>query len=69
MNCIEIAKKAIAETQEASRFVSPELRKLLAFGQVAIIISKMNEPSAGLKVLRLEDALLEISTMLQEEGV
>lgn len=68
MNCIEIAKRAIADTQEASRFVGSDVRRLMAFGQVAIIISEMDERSAGIKVYRLEEALLEISRMLQEES-
>lgn len=67
MNCIEIAKKALKETEAASQYVNGEVRKLLAFGKVAIIIRDMDSSVCdGMKVYRLEEALLEIERELKD---
>lgn len=65
MNAIQIARAAVSDTETAAKYVSAEVRDLLAIGKAAVIVDGMDDSTpAAIKIHRLQESIREIRNTL-----
>lgn len=64
MNAIQIAKNAVADTEQLSMFASPTVRELAAIGKAALAIAEDAASCGDVRAYRIEESIGEIRRML-----